>query len=344
MIYAAVPDEKMLEQGFYAAEADGLRRHPSVAEVRLTNRLPVVARGDYDGLVSFFYSHSAVASALARLRRRPVVVTGGGEQLFPELAGGRLRYLARITAFRATVLFASRILATSTTDLERMRKAAWFASSRLELSFHGAPAADRMDEAGSFEGRPAGSFVTICGLDTPLNVERKGIPEAVRLLARAAAQDPAALLTIIGRATCRDMVEEQARSLGVADRVFFAGYVTEEEKLTLLRSHRYYVQLSVYEGFGIGALEALSQGCQVIHSGAGGLVDTIANFGVLLPREEVEHFSLQALPAYDGTADERLTRHLAAFRPATRAATIIRALFGSVRVVDAECAPRHPQR
>lgn len=340
LIYAAVPDERLLGQGFYAAEAAGLRSHPRVREVRLTNRLSVVARGEYDGLVSFFYSHSAVAASLARLRRRPAIATGGGEQLFPELAGSRWLYLARISAFRATALLASRILATSTSDLKRMRKTAWFGRSRLELSFHGASAADTVEVGRPLRDRPPASFVTICGLDTPLNVQRKGIPEALRLLAQVAQQCSSSRLTIIGRTTCRDMVEKHARELGVAERVSFAGYVDEQCKLELLRSHRYYVQLSIYEGFGIGALEALSQGCQVIHSGAGGLIDTISDFGVVLSREEIDGFSLDALPAYTGTSDQRLIRHLSVFRPMARGNAIIHALFGGASTVSADAATK----
>lgn len=327
LIYAAVPDGDLLRQGFYAAEASGLRGHPHVGDVRLTNRLAEVACGDYDGLVTFFYSYSVVAALLARLRGRPSVATGGAEQIFPDLASTRLRYLARLWAFRATVLFASRVLATSTSDLERMRKLAWFGRSKLSLSFHGAPAAER-PFAGDGSSRSEGSFVTICGLDTPLNVERKGVPAAIELLAHVSRECPSAKLTIIGRATCRDMVEDQALRLGVADRVFITGYVDEEEKVALLRAHRYYIQLSIYEGFGIGALEALAQGCQVIHSGVGGLIDSIADFGVVLPRDALEYFTLVDLPEYEGLADSRLVQHLERFLPATRAAAIMQALFG----------------
>lgn len=332
LIYAAVPDERMLEQGFYAAEAEGLRADPDIAEVRVTNRLATVARGDYDGLVSFFYSHSALATLLARLRGRPSVVTGGGEQLFPELAGSRLRYLVRAAAFQATALFASRILATSTSDLARMQEIVRFGRARLMLSYHGAPAVEHVEGIGDITERPAGSFITICGLDTPLNVRRKGIPEALELVARVSVECPSAALTIIGRTTCRAMVEDQARSLGLGDRVRFAGYVDEDEKLALLHTHRYYLQLSVYEGFGIGALEALSQGCQIIHSGAGGLADTVADFGVVVTRDAIGDFSLAALPPYAGLRDPRLVRHLERFRPATRAAAIRQALFGQATV------------
>ena len=115
LIYAAVPDTRMLAQGFYAAEAEGLLGHPEVTAVQLTNRLSEVARADYDGLISFFYSHSAAAALIARLRGRPVVVTGGGEQIFPELAGSRPRYIARIGANLASQIGClSRVMSTKT--------------------------------------------------------------------------------------------------------------------------------------------------------------------------------------------------------------------------------------
>lgn len=326
LIYAAVRDVRMLDQGFYAAEADGLRAHPGIAQVRLTNRLSDVARGDFHGLVSFFYSHSALACLLARLRGRPAVVTGGAEQVFPHLAGTGWRWLARLTAFRMTALFATRILATSTSDVARMRDIIWFGHEKLALSFHGAPAADHVVTT-PLDGRPAGSFVTICGLDTPANVARKGVLDAVDLLARAADECATAYLTIIGRTTCRSLVEDHARALGVVDRLRFAGYVAEEEKLTLLQNHRYYIQLSIYEGFGIGALEAIAQGCQVIHSGAGGLADTVAEFGVVVPRKRVRDFSLAELPRYHPSASA-LTQHLARFSPKVRAGALFAALFG----------------
>jgi hypothetical protein len=326
LIYAAVPDRDMLNQGFYAAEADGLRAHPCVGQVRLTNRLRDVARGDFDGVIGYFYTHSALACMLARLHGRPSIATGGAEQVFPELASG-WRRLARIIAFHLTAVFARRIVATSTTDLAQMRSLVWFAGDKLMMTFHGAAAVEQAVAAPS-DDRTPGSFVTICGLDTSLNIARKGVPEALELLARAIVDCPTAFLTIIGRTTCRSVVEDHARLLGVADRVRFAGYVTEVQKLALLRRHKYYVQMSVYEGFGIGALEALAQGCQVIHSGAGGLADTIADFGVVVPRERVRDFELGALPPYTAPGSPAITRHLARFSPSMRADAILEALFG----------------
>jgi glycosyltransferase involved in cell wall biosynthesis len=327
LVYAAVPDARMLEQGFYAAEVEALRAHPQIGVVRVTNRLRDVEREDYDGLLSFFYSHSAAACLIARARGRPAVVTGGGEQVFPQLASSRYQWLLRATAFRLSMLFATSVLATSTSDLSQMQKVAVLARHKLGLSFHGALAVEHSNLS-DIDNRPPGSFITVCGLDTPQNVARKGVYEAVELLYRALDACSDAYLTIIGRTTCRDIVEEYASKFGVRDKINFAGYVDEQTKIDLLGSHRYYVQLSVYEGFGIGAIEALSQGCLVIHSNSGGLVDTMADFGFILPRENVSDFSILDLPNY--CPDKvKLANHLENFRPSRRADTIYGQMFNS---------------
>ncbi len=335
LLYAAVPDEQMLSQGFYAAEAEGLRAHPEVASVAATNRLRNVATETYDGLITYFYSHSAAATLIARLRGRRAVATGGGEQLFANLAASRWRYRLRLLAFHLTTMAASRLLATSTTDLTQMRKLALFGQNKIALSYHGAPAVDAsLEKGGSFQlaspdaraSRPPASLITICGLDTEQNVRRKGVLEAVDLLARFREYIPAASLTIIGRTTRQDMVEERARLGGVADGVRFAGYVSEEQKLALLDTHRFYIQLSEYEGFGIGALEALARGCHIIHSGAGGLRDTVASYGTVLRPEEVGSADIPALIAAAEGSSADLNAHLVQFTTRARADSIIAAL------------------
>jgi glycosyltransferase involved in cell wall biosynthesis len=50
----------------------------------------------------------------------------------------------------------------------------------------------------------------------------------------------------------------------------------------LLKRSKYYFQLSEYEGFGIGALEALASGNIVFHSGVGGLKEGMGPHGMLV--------------------------------------------------------------
>jgi len=326
LLYAAVPDAAMLDQGFYAAEVEGLRSHPAIASVSTTNLLSDVRRSDYDGLIGYFYSHAAVAAAIARLRGKPAVLTGGGEQLFPDPKTSLSRRVARRTFFQLAMVTADCLLATSSTDAARMRELALVGRKRILLSYHGAPAADRIDRANFEHPRRPASFVTICGLDTPLNVRRKGVFAAIDLVARARVTHSGADLIIIGRTTCRAMVEDYAQARGVAGAVTFAGYVDEAEKQAILRSRRFYVQLSEYEGFGIGALEALALGCQVIHSNVGGLRDTVGELGVIVSPEAAGYVEIDTLPAYPNFDWTVFECHMAQFRTGRRADTIVATL------------------
>jgi glycosyltransferase involved in cell wall biosynthesis len=319
----------MLDQGFYLAEIQGLRRMPHVRSVTATNSLAQVRRADVNGIVSYFYSHTAAVAAIGRMRRIPVVATGGGEQLLDGMASGATQFASRLAAFHACTALAKRLLATSTEDYERMRDIAIVGRDRIERSFHGVAAVEQASPRHFQYAREPASLVTIAGLDSELNVHRKGVLEAVDLLARFRAQTPSASLTIIGRTTCQAMVAAHARMRGVAEHVRFAGYVTEEDKLALLHRTRFYVQLSEYEGFGIGALEALAHGCQVIHSNVGGLRDTVADYGIILRRDGIAEFDPGSIPPYDVPDWSRFAAHLAQFKVRVRASTILRALgFG----------------
>ena len=326
VLFAAVPDRSMFDQGFYAAEIDGLRQQPAVRRVVAINDLDELRRTDAAGIISYFYSHSAAVGAIARMKGIPAIATGGGEQLFHDPTTSARTYALRLAAFHACTILLDRILATSTSDFERMRGIARFGRERIELSFHGVAAVERASPAHFAYERAPSSLVTIAGLDTELNVRRKGVLEAVDLLARFHACDPAASLTIVGRTTCRDMVAAYATRLGIADRVSFAGYVTEDEKLDLLHKSRFYVQLSEYEGFGIGALEALAHGCQVIHTNVGGLRDTIGDYGIVVPKSAVRDFDVSSITPPETLNWAKFKDHLSKFEVNKRAKSLLQGL------------------
>lgn len=66
-------------------------------------------------------------------------------------------------------------------------------------------------------------------------------------------------------------LEEQARRLGVAGRVVFPGAVSDAELATLYDTALAYVFVSVGEGFGLPALEAMTAGLPVVAAHAGSL-------------------------------------------------------------------------
>ena len=65
------------------------------------------------------------------------------------------------------------------------------------------------------------------------------------------------------------------RSLGVADRVRFTGWVSDAERLAMMRRTVMLWQFSWYEGFGLPVLEAAAQGVPVLVSNRGALPEIL---------------------------------------------------------------------
>ena len=76
--------------------------------------------------------------------------------------------------------------------------------------------------------------------------------------------------------------------LGVADRVRFLGYVSEDEKLDLMRRAWVHVLTSPKEGWGITNLEAGACGTPTVASDAPGLRESVVHgeTGLLVPHED----------------------------------------------------------
>lgn len=71
-------------------------------------------------------------------------------------------------------------------------------------------------------------------------------------------------LTVIGEGPERARMEREARRLGIADRVEFAGYLPREDIRERFARADAFVLVSVLESFGIAALEARAAGLPVV--------------------------------------------------------------------------------
>ena len=80
-----------------------------------------------------------------------------------------------------------------------------------------------------------------------------------------------------------------ARSLDLGDRVRFLGFVSEEEKVALLRRAWTVVFASPKEGWGITNLEAAACGTPVVASNSPGIRESVRDgeTGLLVPHGDV---------------------------------------------------------
>lgn len=70
-----------------------------------------------------------------------------------------------------------------------------------------------------------------------------------------------------------DQIFREARNLYLENKIIFTGYVTDEELVHLYKNAFCFVLPSLYEGFGIPILEAMSFGCPVISSFSSSLTE-----------------------------------------------------------------------
>lgn len=73
----------------------------------------------------------------------------------------------------------------------------------------------------------------------------------------------------------RSHLEAQAAALGISNKVFFTGRISDEDRDRLYRVADVAVYPSLYEPFGIVALEAMAAGVPVVVSNAGGLPEVV---------------------------------------------------------------------
>ena len=132
-------------------------------------------------------------------------------------------------------------------------------------------------------------IATLARLDA--NERMKGVDEVLEVLPRLVPRHPLLSYLVIGDGTDRPRLTEKARSLGVADRVVFAGRIDEQEKVQHYRLADAFVMPSRGEGFGFVFLEALACGVPVVASGIDGGREAVRDgaLGILVdPRDPDE--------------------------------------------------------
>ncbi|MEK6984959.1 MAG: glycosyltransferase family 4 protein [Candidatus Thermoplasmatota archaeon] len=95
-------------------------------------------------------------------------------------------------------------------------------------------------------------------------------------------------LVLVGKGPELEPLKRQAESRGVADRIHFPGWVSEEEKVRLLRAAFVYVHPARFESFPFSILEAMEAGAPLVCSGIGGIPEAVGDAGPLLGHDPVE--------------------------------------------------------
>ncbi len=109
-------------------------------------------------------------------------------------------------------------------------------------------------------------------------VPHKRVEIALRAVAALSGELPTLRLTVAGSGWWEDHLRTTAHELGIADRVHFAGHVTEAEKRDLLAQAWVALTPSLKEGWGLTIVEAAAQGTPTVaFAHAGGVAEALVD-------------------------------------------------------------------
>jgi glycosyltransferase involved in cell wall biosynthesis len=243
------------------------------------------------------YEQAALAVELAAIRPRPqvlhspdfipplqrpcpavITVHDLAFRRFPDLLTAEsARYYGQI---ERAVASAEAIIAVSASTADDLVDLAGAARDKIHVVYEAADPLYRLPEAAP-AARP-GYLLFVSTIEP-----RKNLPvllEAYRLLLDRGRIRPVPELRVVGRRGW--LYEDSFRAierLGLAAHVRLLGEVAPPDLLGLYQGARLFAMPSLYEGFGLGALEALACGAPVLASKAGALPEVGGDAGLLLP-------------------------------------------------------------
>jgi glycosyltransferase involved in cell wall biosynthesis len=130
--------------------------------------------------------------------------------------------------------------------------------------------------------RKPGQIIATASADAPL----KGLPVLLEAFKRLVEADPARQLVLIARPKAGGDTEALIKRLGLIDHIRFVGDASHEQINRLYAESAVAVVPSLYEGFGLPAVEAMAAGIPLVSSDGGALAEVVADGGLMVPAGE----------------------------------------------------------
>jgi glycosyltransferase involved in cell wall biosynthesis len=276
--------------------------------------------------------------------------------LFPVYAGGRaMRAYLRLVS--AGARRAAQVIADSECSRRDAIRVLGLDTARvtaipLAVGPEFQPTADHADMDGvrarlGLDGKRI--VFNVAGLDV-----RKNVATLLRAFARVAGRTGSEVVMVIGGKAHGNPglypdLAPLARSLGIADRVRFPGFLTAREKIALYHAAVCYAAPSRYEGFGLTPLEAMACGTPVIAADASCTREVVGDAALLLGPDDVDGFAEALLRVLtDGAEAERMRaaglRRAAGFSWQRTAAATLAVYQRAGRAAAGEPQPRRDRQ
>jgi len=89
-------------------------------------------------------------------------------------------------------------------------------------------------------------------------------------------------LVMCGKGPDSSRIQNLVKRYGLEDKVDIRGWVSDDEKSLLMSTCKFFVMPSLFEAYGIAAIELMSYGRPIICTDVDGLPDTVGNAGVFV--------------------------------------------------------------
>ncbi len=268
-------------QQFYVIDISILEKMGFV--VTPTNRIRDFFKfWQYDYGFYYFYKKSFFAALIAKVFFKKNYFTGGIDDF---VSSNRKEFLRQKIFFLLSYIVSNKCILVSESDSNNIRKIYHNRlKKKLFFSFHGIDLNNCICNEAEYKNKE-NIFTTIVWQGVKSNVIRKGVDKALKIYSELKRFDEFANSSFYIMGKCGEgtqYLKELCNEYNITSSVVFTDEVTELEKINLLKRSKFYFQLSIYEGFGVAALEALAAKNIVLHSGKGGLQDVIGNDGVYI--------------------------------------------------------------
>lgn len=249
-------------------------------DVSISNRiLDFMKFWTYDISFIYFYRWGLFPAILSRIFRKPAFFTGGIDNLDKDFVGKNSKvYKTQKIFLKACNIFATKNIIVSNSDWKNV-------SSEIKNIKHKSiivPHAIKIDHfINEYNPNAKENIISTIVWMSKGNIIRKGIDKSLYVLKSLRNLGYNYKLYILGKdGGGKENLSPVIKYLGLKEHVIFTGFVSEQKKISILQKSKYYFQLSKFEGFGIAAMEGMAAGNIVIHTGKGGLKDTISNYGI----------------------------------------------------------------
>ena len=244
-------------------------------------------------LLHIYFGHIAVhLLPLIQAWPKPSVVSFHGADVMVDLDKPAYR------AATQNMLDAVRLVLVRSESLGRALINIGCSARKIRLQHTGIPIDEIPFRARDWPTNGGWKFVQACRL-----IEKKGLRVSLRAFAKFAERHPASTFTIAGEGPLRNELGQLAAELGVSDKVFFSGFISQPQLRELFYQSHIFLHPSEVggdgnqEGVPNSMLEAMASGLPVFATKHGGIPEAIENgqSGILVQEHDDEALALALL-------------------------------------------------